>query len=369
MVPLESSKLFVGLSPAEFKALEIHTEGRHVAAGHELFHEGDRGDGMYILRSGLVQIVAVLGQEERRVFSRIEPGEFFGEMAILEDKPRSATALVVKDSALYFIPRAEMLSLLERAPRLWHVLLQDISRRLRELNRQHVSELLQAERLALVGRFARMIIHDLKNPLNIISLSAEMSLADHCTPEIRSTGRARILKQVQRITQLIMEIMEFTQGNDSTTAMVGSARYDEFVQLQVEELRSEMDVRNVRLILENEPPPVRLIFNPQRLARVFVNLVGNAADVMRAGGDVRLRFHVTGKEVITELQDGGPGIAPEVMDRLFEAFATYGKEHGTGLGLCICKKIIEDHRGWITARNEAAGGAVFSFALPIHQTA
>jgi two-component system sensor histidine kinase HydH len=290
-------------------------------------------------------------------------------MAVLEDKPRSATAIAVKDSVLAFIPREAMTELLDRAPWLWRVLLQDMSRRLRELNRQHVSELLQAERLALVGRFARMIIHDLKNPLNIISLSAEMSLAEHCKPEVRSTGRARILKQVQRITQLIMEIMEFTQGNDSTTAMVGSSRYDDFVRLQVEELRSEMEVRNVKVVLESEPPPVRLVFNPQRLTRVLVNLIGNAADAMRAGGEVRLRFHVTSKEVITELQDSGTGIAPEVMDRLFEAFATYGKDHGTGLGLCICKKIIEDHRGWITARNEPGAGAVFSFALPLYQTA
>ena len=368
MVPLESSKLFAHLTPEEFRRLQVQVQERAVPAGREIFREGDTGDGIYLVGSGLIQIVALLGEDERRVFSRIEPGDFFGEMAMLEDQPRSATALAVKDSVLYFIPQAETRALLERAPGLWRILLQNMSRRLRELNRQHVSELLQAERLALVGRFARTIIHDLKNPLNIISLSAEMSLADHCTPEMRRTGCTRILKQVQRITQLIMEIMEFTQGSDSTT-MVGSTRYDEFVRHVVEEMKGEMEMRNVRIVLENEPPMVRLVFNPQRLNRVFVNLIGNAADAMRAGGDLRLRFHVTSKEVITELQDSGPGIAPQVMGRLFEAFATFGKDHGTGLGLCICKKIVEDHRGWITARNEPGNGAVFSFALPSYQSA
>jgi signal transduction histidine kinase len=89
---------------------------------------------------------------------------------------------------------------------------------------------------------------------------------------------------------------------------------------------------------------------------------------MKAGGDIRLRFDGTKSEIITTIRDAGPGIAPEVMDRLFEPFATFGKDHGTGLGLCICKKIIEDHHGWITARNEP-DGAVFSFALPFYQTA
>ena len=68
--------------------------------------------------------------------------------------------------------------------------------------------------------------------------------------------------------------------------------------------------------------------------------------------------------MVTELADSGPGIAPEVAPRLFEAFVTHGKEHGTGLGISICKRILEDHQGWISARNAPGGGAVFSFGLP-----
>jgi signal transduction histidine kinase len=68
---------------------------------------------------------------------------------------------------------------------------------------------------------------------------------------------------------------------------------------------------------------------------------------------------------VTEIEDTGPGIAPEIAGQLFEAFATHGKAHGTGLGLSICKRIIEDHRGWISARNESGRGAVFSFGLPL----
>jgi len=71
--------------------------------------------------------------------------------------------------------------------------------------------------------------------------------------------------------------------------------------------------------------------------------------------------------VVTELADTGPGIAPEIADRLFDAFVTHGKEYGTGLGLSICKKIIEDHGGRIWARNEPGGGAVFAFSLPVVQ--
>ena len=88
---------------------------------------------------------------------------------------------------------------------------------------------------------------------------------------------------------------------------------------------------------------------------------------MTEGGKVKIRFKQNEKEVVTEIEDTGKGIAPEIAPRLFEAFATYGKSQGTGLGLSICKKIVEDHYGKISARSEPGRGAIFSFSLPIRR--
>ena len=100
----------------------------------------------------------------------------------------------------------------------------------------------------------------------------------------------------------------------------------------------------------------------------FYNLIHNATDVIkRPAARLILRFRIEGKNVVTEIEDTGPGIAPEIADRLFDAFATFGKAHGTGLGLSICKKIVEDHRGRIYARNEPGRGAIFCFVLPVHE--
>ena len=82
-------------------------------------------------------------------------------------------------------------------------------------------------------------------------------------------------------------------------------------------------------------------------------------------GKIYLRFQLTETEICTEIEDSGPGIAPEMADKLFQPFATHGKTHGTGLGLSICKKIVEDHGGRISARSEAGRGAIFSFTLPL----
>jgi signal transduction histidine kinase len=130
-------------------------------------------------------------------------------------------------------------------------------------------------------------------------------------------------------------------------------------------MREEIASKSVSLELENEPPAIPLLLDPKRLPQVFYNLIHNACDAMTSGGTIRLRFQETPGEVITEIEDTGPGIAPEISNRLFEAFATYGKAQGTGLGLSICKRIITDHQGRISARSEPGRGAVFSFSLPL----
>jgi signal transduction histidine kinase len=235
---------------------------------------------------------------------------------------------------------------------------------LREFDRQYIRELLRAERLAVVGRFARSIVHDLKNPLNIIGLTAEMVCMDSTTGEFRQTAMNRIRRQVERIGNLINDILEFTQG-PSAAWVLAPMDYNIYMRQVTDEIRLDLEVKGVQLDLENQPPPLRLQLNPKRLSRVFYNLAHNAADALPKGGKIILRFHADKNEIITEVEDTGPGIAPEIADRLFEPFATHGKVHGTGLGLSICKKIVEDHGGRIWARNEPSHGAVFAFALPL----
>lgn len=366
MVTLDRCPLFSRLQPRDFKALQQAAQEKRIPDGKEVFKEGDIGDGVYVVKEGQVQISSLVGNNTRHVFSKVNPGEIFGEMAVLENKPRSASAVAVGETVVYFIPRDEMLKLVESSPHLSLELLREISNRLREFNRQYIHEVLQSERLAIVGRFARSIVHDLKNPLNIISITAEMAGIEKSTPELRRLTKLRIAKQVDRISELVNEILEFTQGSHGTFVHAPTD-YTAFVEQLVDEIRPEIDLKSATIELENPPPKVKLLLNPKRLRRVFYNLMHNATDAMPGGGKIVLRFIVTDKEVITEIEDSGSGIAPEIADRLFDAFATFGKAHGTGLGLSICKKIIDDHQGRIFARNEPGRGAVFSFALPLHQ--
>lgn len=334
----------------------------------EIFHQGDVGDGVYLIESGEVRISVDDPDHDTRDLSRLKPGDFFGEMAVLDDYPRSATALAATDVVLQFFPRSEVLRLLDRMPGLAVALLRQISARFREFSRQHVQELLQAERLALVGRFAGAIVHDIRNPLNLISVSAELACQQITAPEVREMARARILKQVDRISTLISEVLDFTKGSD-TDLVMDTADFSKMFPLFLEELKPRLEHTGVRLVHESQPPAVRLAADPDRLERAFQNLLHNACDAMPDGGTITLRFAVKDDMLLTEIEDTGPGIPEELRDRLFQPFATHGKAAGTGLGLSICKRIVEAHGGKVHSRSRPGRGAIFEVELPIAHVA
>jgi signal transduction histidine kinase len=360
---LEKSSLFGQLSPAGLKRLRQIAQERRFSEGQEIFKEGDAGDGVYFVKDGLVELSVSVAAKSRHVFSQVRPGDIFGELAVIDDKPRSASALSAADTAVDFIPRADLLKLVEDSPSLALALLREISERLREFNHQYLREVLQAERLAIIGRFARSIVHDLKNPLNIIGLTAEIAGMNVGAPEMRLRAVADIRQQVDRISELISEILDFTRGA-SADLVLPPMDYRLFMHEVLEEIRPEVGLKAVSIELENQPPSEMLLLNPKRLRRAFHNLFHNATEAMPGGGRIILRFRSGPSEVVTEIEDTGTGIAPEVAGQLFQPFATFGKEHGTGLGLSICRRIIEDHRGWIAARTEPGHGAIFVFGLP-----
>jgi signal transduction histidine kinase len=161
---------------------------------------------------------------------------------------------------------------------------------------------------------------------------------------------------------MISELLEFTRGAQTSVAMSECA-YGEFVRRLVKDIRDEIHDTATAIEFENAPPEVTILADPNRLSHVFYNLIHNAVDAMPDGGRIRIRFQEEPDQVVTEIEDSGPGIAAEILPCLFEPFATHGKSRGSGLGLSICKKIIDDHRGRISARNEANRGAVFAFSL------
>jgi len=365
MADLSPHESFSALLTAELRRNAQASRRTVLASGHVLFREGDIGDGMYLVEAGRIEISAAGAGPESRVLSHFEPGGFFGEMAILEDQPRSATAVAVSETIVHFIPRDHALRLLENSPRLLFALMQEFSARMRNFTQHHLQEVLQAERHALVGRFARTIVHDFKNPLNIIGMAADVLGLDNMPVADRTDASVLIRKQVTRLSNMINELLDFTREGRSAMELAPTD-YAGFICEVLQDLQLEARERSVTLETESAPPAVLVALDVRRLPHVFYNLVNNAIDFMPDGGRIILRFRLAERDVTTELEDSGPGIAPEIASSLFEPFATHGKAHGTGLGLSICKRIVEEHGGQISAKSAPDRGAIFSFTLPRH---
>jgi signal transduction histidine kinase len=363
MVELDAAEIFRQLPPEERALAQAAAQPRTYPAGQEIFREGDPGDGLYVVLAGCVEISGQLTPERRQVFSTLQPGQIFGEMAIIEALPRSACATAKEPTTVAFLDRAFMQTMSERSPAVAGALLQLVSHRLRDFNQHYLQEVVQTERLAAVGRFARSIIHDLKNPLSIITLTTEMLPPPEANRAQHAAAVARISKQLKRINDLIADMLHFTQSG--TALVLRPVHFADYVESLFKELRPDLELQSVTLQLANPPPAVTVNLDAKSIRRVFHNLTHNAAEAMTGSGTVTLRFTQTQHELITEIADTGPGLPPEIMARLFEPFVTHGKSHGTGLGLSICKKIITDHGGRISARNQPTGGAVFSFTLPL----
>jgi len=366
MIRLEDSRFCRHLPAEDAQIAAGRSQPRSFVAGASIFREGDAGDGLYVILSGEVAITARSGPDREHILSRMDPGDYFGEMAIFDGGTRSASATARTDCETVFLPAEAVLELLRRTPMLATSLVRDASLRMREFNRRFLRESLKAERLAMVERLARTIVHDFRNPLNVIGIAADMAAADTAGPENRRAARDRIRNQVEVLNRMMQELIDFTRGVASDVVLP-RINYGSFLRSVLVELASESERRGVAVEVPAILPEVEVRIDPPRMSRVFTNLTQNAFDALSGSRDgrIRLRFLLEKDTVVTEISDNGPGIPAEHLPLIFEPFFTAGKAHGTGLGLAICDRIVTEHGGRISVESVAGAGAVFRFELPV----
>jgi signal transduction histidine kinase len=236
----------------------------------------------------------------------------------------------------------------------------ELSNALQEL-RETQDELIQAERMSLVGRTAASIIHDLKIPMTTIKGYAALLGRSDLSSERRQRFSSLITDAVDRFVAMTQEILDYARGGgklqpqeQSLTAFLTD--FCDFVQ-------PEFDAKGLHLVRQFRFQG-KLWFDEPRLRRALFNIASNASDALSPGGTLTISTSATSDSVEIHFVDTGPGVPEQIRDSLFEPFVTHGKPAGTGLGLAIAKKTIEDHGG--SARLEATSGkgATFVVRLP-----
>ncbi len=232
---------------------------------------------------------------------------------------------------------------------------------------EDVSDVVRSNRLAAWAEMARIIAHEIKNPLTPIRLSVEHLRAvwKRGEPDFDAVLEECVTNVLRQTEELRRSASEFS---DYARLPAPEVQPTDVSRLSQDAASGYAGAPGVDWDLRVEPG-LMAEADPRLLGRVFSNLLGNAVEALgAAGGRIRLTARRDGERLHVAIEDDGPGVVPEILPRLFDPYFS-AKSGGTGLGLAIAKKIIEEHGGRIAAQNRAEGGFRVTFDLPLMEPA
>jgi signal transduction histidine kinase len=240
-------------------------------------------------------------------------------------------------------------------------------------NHLYQRELISSERMAALGAMAGMLAHDFRNPMTVVRGHAEMLLQDGLSLESVRAQAELIVRMVDRLDRMTAEILDFARAGGRVVRRRLALR--RFFSELADDLEKELPgVSIVRALDLSEEAAGAL--DEDKIRRAVSNLASNARDVMGGRGAVHLSVRVLPApeeggpdRLLIEVADEGPGVPPEIRATLFEPFVTARKKGGTGLGLAVARRFVEDHGGTIELVADpppgGPSGARFRLLLPL----
>ena len=237
--------------------------------------------------------------------------------------------------------------------------------------RQALEKMAFTERMTAVGNMAAALAHEIGSPLGVIANNAEFLLLDLAAGDERREDLEIILQEAERIGGLVRELLEFARPEEP---VFEELRLEQVLQRVERLLGHTARKQGSQLTLRLGPALPAVQGDGKQLEQVVLNLAMNALQALASGGEVRLALeradlatevtHLRGRSGLhLSVSDDGPGIAAEDLERIFHPFYTT-KPNGTGLGLAVCKRIVEEHHGHLTAGSSEERGATFHIWLP-----
>src|SRR5712691_2116291 len=228
-------------------------------------------------------------------------------------------------------------------------------------------QLIQSEKMSAIGQLVSGVAHELNNPLAGISAFAQLLLTEKRFPPDQRTAAEMIYAEARRASRIVQNLLTFArQHKPERTPTSVNQVLDDTLELRGYELR----VRGIEVTRDYDEQIPETMADAHQLQQVFLNLVTNAEQAMekspRESQRLIVRTRRTGAVIRMEVEDTGPGIPPNLLERIFNPFfTTKPTGSGTGLGLSISLGIVREHEGRIWAENATQGGARFVIELPI----
>jgi len=223
------------------------------------------------------------------------------------------------------------------------------------------AEKIKNDRLYTMGSLAAGIIHDFKNPISNISLCVQSIMQGYAEGNKRDFYLKKIEDQIDRMLNMTQDFLDYAQGQKSIKPQ--KIEFTETIKNQIEFHRERSEKKNIGLHY-SLPSPFYIKIDAHKFRRVLDNIVVNAFEVLKSGQSINIDISTNESGLKMQISDDGPGISPDILSKIFEPFFTHGKSKGSGLGLSISKKIVEDHGGSLTVSSEMDKGTCFTITLP-----
>lgn len=220
--------------------------------------------------------------------------------------------------------------------------------------------LTHAAKLAMVGEMAAALSHEVRTPLGILRSSAQILLREPGLGEEAREVCGFIVNETERMNRLITSLLDTARARPPEPLPLDLA---ELARQAIAMLQAQAGRKHVTLACAEPPGDVTVNCDREQMTQVLLNLLLNALQILPAGGRVEVALQREGDAVVLDVADDGPGIPPELCERVFDPFVTR-RPGGIGLGLAVVRQIVAAHGGTISAGRSRLGGALFRLRLP-----
>ena len=380
---LRGIPFFEELSDNDIMSISKYCTSKVIEPGQILFNEGDPADKFYIIMSGEVEVWKAFNTDDKDMLAIHGAGKLFGEMALIDNLPRSATVKTKTHTRLLQIGEHDFQNMIRENSSVAFSIVRSLSSMVRKSNETFLEdlkernmeleiankdlkiaheELIKKERLSNLGKFSSMILHDIRNPISTAKAYTELLLMDPNVPEKTRKYILNIKLETERINNLASELLDYSRGDIRLEMKI--VNVSDFLAALESSIQRRFSSSTINIVFENKFND-HAVFDFERMMRVLMNLAENARKALTGKGI----FSVTAEKLNNSLQflvkDNGEGMSPDIQKHIFEPFYSSSRGGGTGLGMVIVKNIVEAHEGELSISSSPGLGTEIKIDLPL----
>ncbi|MBN1814632.1 MAG: cyclic nucleotide-binding domain-containing protein [Anaerolineae bacterium] len=378
-------QVFPGLSEEELAELAGVAELRTYPPGTILCHEGRAEEIFYVIVSGRAEVSKYIQADMQRVLHHPGPGEFFGEIALVQEGPRTATVRTIESTTVLEIGREAFLSVLNHSASMAVRIMLQVTSRLRDADQRAIADLRRknielaqayaelAAQQKLRSEFLTTVAHELRTPLTAATGYLQLVNSGTVTLEQVPMFLGTVSNNLDTVIHLVNNIL-FLQELELITPEFKPLAISEVVLKAVEEIAKRATESGLTVNTRIQQKLPQVMGDAGGLGRAVGALLDNAVKFSPEGGEIGVRIQTRDETVCIEISDPGVGFPMEQLDDVCRPFTRIEESGGhlfggVGLGIPIAKQVVESHGGHIEIESEVSKGSIFTIVLPITEEA